>query len=156
MLFNKVKIEHFRSAPFSFEPPKTSNVSETYLGPALKNKTLKSALDLAVQKDRPFLGLLLKLRNMLVKRFGIKTDFSGDSPYGPFDVSFPESGKEEEVIVKYDDPHFSFYAEAKNKESALTLHTSVHFKTPTGMVYFWSIYLFHVQVFKSFMKGLYS
>lgn len=146
-----IKIEHYRSAPFSFEPPKTSNVSETYLGPKL-GRSLKEALDEAVAQERPFLKQLLKLRNLLVKRFGIKTDFSGSTPYGPFDVKFLN---DEEVIIKYDDPHFSFYCEGKNKDNALTFHTSVHFVTPTGMLYFWSIYLFHVQVFKSFIRGLY-
>lgn len=89
----------------------------------------------------------------MVKRFGIKTEFSEEGLFGPFDVNFIN---ENEVVIKFDDPHFSFYAEGKNQESALTLHTGVHFKTPTGMIYFWSVYLIHVQVFKAFMRDLYT
>jgi len=145
-----IRIQHFRSTPFSFEPPKTANVSETYIGPILK-ASLREALERSIKKKRPFLNQLIKLRNLLVKRFGLKTDL-GKDPYGPFDVKYVD---EDFVIIRYDDPHFSFYGEGKRGEDALTFHCGVHFKTPTGMIYFWSIYLFHVQVFKSFMRDLY-
>jgi hypothetical protein len=145
------KIEYSQSAPFSFEPPFKANVSETYSRKNLEG-TLKDHMEKAVSKDRPLLKLLLKGRNKVVGRFGFNTDFSGGE-YGPFEVIYHSTNK---LSARYDDPHFNFYCEMINdfEKETLSCYCAVHFITPNGMFYFWSIYLAHVQVFKAFLRGL--
>ena len=156
------KIYHSRSTPFSFEPPFRSNVNETYSLKSLPG-SLKDHMEAGVKKNRPLLKILIKARNKIVKRFGIKTTFneshedreSNDpkSLYAPFKVIYHSTNK---LSASYDDPHFNFYCELINdhEKDTLTCYSAVHFITPTGMIYFWSIYLVHVQVFKSFLKDL--
>lgn len=149
MIFKKVT--HSQSAPFSFEPPFRANVSETYSLCSLKGN-LKDHMEAAVKKKHPLLKTLLKGRNKVLGRWGFKTDL-GSGPYGPFDVVYHSLNK---LSVHYDDPHFNFYSELINdhQNDTLTCYCAVHFITPKGMMYFWSIYLFHVQVFKAFLRSL--
>lgn len=146
------KVQHSQTAPFTFEPPFKANVSETYSLQSLPGK-LKDHMESAVSKDRPILKLLLKGRNKVVGRWGFKTDFEQEGPYGPFDVNYQTDNK---LSIRYDDPHFNFYSELINdpEKETLTCYCAVHFITPKGMFYFWSIYLAHVQVFKSFLRNL--
>lgn len=144
-------VDHERAAPFSFEPPFRANVSETYITNTSISE-LENVIRSIASKDRPVLESLLKLRNLIVKRFGFKTDWQqGD--FGPFDIKFFKEEREY-LTCRYEDPHFSFYGELSLKEQTLTLNSAVHFKTPEGMLYFWSIYLAHVQVFKSLMREI--
>lgn len=143
------KVFYSRSTPFSFEPPFRANVTETYTTNANPN-SMKEVLEVAIQKDRPILKLLLSVRNKLVKKFGFKVEWP-NGPYGPFDISFQD---EQRFSARYEDPHFSFYSEFINEEKLLICYAAIHYKTPQGMIYFWSIYFFHVAVFKSLMKEL--
>ncbi len=144
-------VEYERAAPFTFEPPFRANVSETYISET-QIKDLEKTVKSCATKERKILIPLLKLRNLLVKRFGFKTDWQ-EGEFGPFDIKFFK-GEKEYCTIRYEDPHFSFYAELTLKSQKLTLNSAVHFKTPEGLLYFWSIYLVHVQVFKSLMREL--
>lgn len=142
-------VEHERAAPFTFEPPFRANVSETYITET-DITNLEDVIKKVADKDRPLLTPLLQLRNLLVKRFGFNTEWK-KGEFGPFDIKFFD-GEKEYLTIRYEDPHFSFYGELALKPGTLTLNSAVHFKTPEGMLYFWSIYLVHVQVFKSLMR----
>ncbi len=144
-------IKYSRSTPYTFEPPFRANVTETYITKA-NPATLRQVLEETVNKKRPVLKSLIGLRNILVKKFGFKVDWP-EAPYGPFDISFQN---DQSFSARYEDPHFSFYSEFQNdhKTNQLKCFAAVHYKTPQGMVYFWSIYLFHVAIFKNLMKEL--
>lgn len=144
---------HERATPFSFEPPIRPNVSETYIL-ATKVKNLKERAHEVANSPRPILEGLLKLRNLIVKRFGFKVDWQ-QGPFGPFDIYFYGNAPgAQHLTARYEDPHFSFYGELHLKEEKLILYSAVHFKTPEGMLYFWSIYLAHVQIFKNLLREI--
>lgn len=144
-----MKVKYSKSAPTDFKPPFKTNVIESFSVQGFTGN-LKPIVEKFFSSPLPILGLLLKIRNILVKRFGFKIE-KGSGLYGPFDVEFPTPNL---MVIKYDEPNFNFYAEASVKKGILNCYNAVHFKTPQGFLYFWSIYPFHVLIFKSLLHRL--
>ncbi len=90
---------------------------------------------------------LLKMRNSIVKVFGLKT--------APFALL---NRTENEVIMGNDDKHLIFrvsvFAERKETECIVTLTTIVHFHNIFGRFYFMLVKPFHKKIVQSCLKQL--
>jgi len=130
----------------------------------LKNIT-PDDIQVAFWTDHPrWLNNLYKIRNALVKPFGLKGDDNRDS------ILFEEcirSGKEykiasiadkspNETILRLTDKHliayFSVYIETENDRKNIYTTTLVHFNNKMGYMYFNAIMPFHHLVVKNILK----
>ncbi|MDR1200630.1 MAG: DUF2867 domain-containing protein [Tannerellaceae bacterium] len=94
---------------------------------------------------------LLKLRNLLVKAFGLKTDKQNPEQETFFTLI---EKNEEEIIMGEDDKHLNFRASIMNDkaEGAIYLTTLVHFNNLWGRLYFLPVKPFHKVIMKTLLK----
>ncbi|MCG7574300.1 DUF2867 domain-containing protein [Phaeobacter sp. CNT1-3] len=93
---------------------------------------------------------LLKLRNMLVKPLGLKTDSESAG-----DALFPvthESG--DEVVLGTDDKHLDFRITILRDQGRLYLSTWVHPHNLLGQAYLHLVMPFHVLIVRNSMRRL--
>jgi len=107
---------------------------------------------------------LFKIRNTLVKPFGLKTEKVNTSAIEnsirkgenhPF-FSLVEKSEDENIIRltdKHLDAYFSVYLDKQdNNETDIYFTTVVNFKNKLGYAYFYTIYPFHHIVVKGIMR----
>jgi len=114
------------------------------------NKTAKE-VSLEIMSLPNWVNLLLKLRNNLVKVFGLKTGKHTDKEETFFTLV---KEKENEVIMGETDKHLNFRAstivdKSKNKISIIT---AVHFNNIWGKIYFLPVKPFHKIIMRSLLK----
>lgn len=112
--------------------------------------TDESAAEIAKELMRlpPWATALFKLRNAIVRVFGLKT--------GRTDAQFPIIFQSDnEAVMGLGDSHLDFRASImKNQsESAISLTTVVHFNNIWGRIYFIPVKPFHKIIMKSLLKN---
>jgi hypothetical protein len=93
---------------------------------------------------------LLKLRNSIVKVFGLKTETNKKQ-----DTFFMLIEKnEDEIVMGEADKHLDFRASVmKNRlENTISLTTVVHFNNIWGRIYFFPVRPFHKIIMKALLK----
>lgn len=117
------------------------------------------------ESEKSWIKTLFKLRNMLVKPFGLKTSKKentgsiaacigkGTSHH----IASVSDRSANETILLLDDKHLKAYIsmsiqEAEDNMKRVTVCTIVHFHNWFGYLYFYSIDLFHSIVVRSMLK----
>jgi|GEM_PF-2283683 hypothetical protein len=130
-----------------------SSVSELFQI-KFKSQKLESAIKSLQAKPHRILKSLFTLRNSIVGNFGFKTD-KGEGPFRPFNLI---KQSQNELKLDYDDKHFYFwgrlYEDQANHPGVLNCQCEVDFKTKAGKIYFYSIYPFHLLVFKRLLREI--
>lgn len=139
--------------------PKESNIlngfsrvdySDVYEIRKATNKTTKE-VSLEILKLPNWANLLLKLRNALVKVFGLKVGKQNDKQETFFELV---KETDNEVIMGEVDKHLDFRASVmvdKSKKS-ISFITIVHFNNLWGKIYFLLIKPFHKIILRSLLK----
>jgi len=91
---------------------------------------------------------LLKLRNILVKPFGLATESKGQDglPFPPIVTA------DNEIIMFDEDKHLKFWMSILKTERGVSVTTLVSFKITFGKVYFYLIQPFHVLIIKAMLR----
>ncbi len=110
-----------------------------------------------------WINLLFKIRNLLVKIVGLKTD--GNNPdqleeairYGkPHNIISLSDKTDNETIISLDDKHLiaylGVYIEKNGNNKDIYTTTLVRFKKPLGYIYFYAIYPFHHLIIKQMIS----
>ncbi|MDR1624558.1 MAG: DUF2867 domain-containing protein [Tannerellaceae bacterium] len=139
--------------------PKESNVLDgfnhvDYLDVyEIEKKTNKSAKEISKEIMRlpNWVNFLFKLRNSLVKVFGLKVDKQNEGEETFFTL-IKES--DNEIIMGEDDKHLNFRASIMIDKSrnTIALITLVHFNNLLGKVYFLPVKPFHKIIMRSLLK----
>ena len=99
-----------------------------------------------------WVALLMKLRNALMKPFGLKTDENNQNELGGY---FPIIEKtENEIVMAINDKHLNFRTSVFiDKElSGIHLTTIVHYNNIGGKFYFFFVKPFHKIIIKSMLR----
>lgn len=128
----------------------TLNYSDVY---QIKKATHKSAevISKEIMKIPDWVNFLFKLRNSLVKVFGLKVDKQNDNE----DTFFTLITKsEDEIVMGEDDKHLNFRASimVDRLQNTISLITAVHFNNLWGRIYFLPVKPFHKIIMKSLLK----
>jgi len=104
---------------------------------------------------------LMKLRNSIVKLFGLKTDEtiqeSDYYPIGARAMGFPVINRNDnEILMEEDDKHLIFRVSVLNdrKESKIYVTTIVHYNNIGGKIYFFPVKFFHSIIVKSQLRRI--
>jgi hypothetical protein len=95
--------------------------------------------------------LLLKLRNSIVRIFGLKTDKKQEEQDGFFTLI---EKNENEIVADETDKHLDFRVSVmKNEtENTISLTTIVHFNNVWGRIYFFPVKPFHKIIIKTLLR----
>jgi hypothetical protein len=119
----------------------------------IEKKTDKSAKEISKEIMRlpNWVDFLFKLRNSLVKVFGLKVDKQNEGEETFFTL-IKESYNE--IIMGEDDKHLNFRASIMIDKSrnTIALITLVHFNNLLGKVYFLPVKPFHKIIMRSLFK----
>lgn len=129
---------------------KKVDYSDTY---SIQKKTDKPIEEISKELMRlpGWAAVLLRLRNSIVKVFGLKTD----KQEGDHDTFFTLIEKnEDEIVMGEPDKHLDFKASImRNKsEQTIFLTTVVHYNNVWGKIYFFLIKPFHKMIMKALLK----
>lgn len=146
-----MKISYSRQTPNSFDPGFSPNVKETFMGTNMQ-LSVADGFELLIKEPFPLIAWAVKLRNGIVGKLGFVTG-EDQGPYGPFEVNKID---DENHIIKMEDPNFSFYTQLKREAGTKELfcYVGVQFKSIVGRMYFYTIYPFHVLVFKTMLRRM--
>ena len=114
---------------------------------------------------------LMKIRNIIVKPFGLATGDGDNEQDGVDESVYYEIGdrlvffeviqrNEKEIVMAEDDKHLYFktsiLVEKNHDENSYSVHvnTFVKFHNPLGRIYFLPVKPFHKLIIKSLLKGL--
>jgi len=114
-------------------------------------------------KPRKWVDCLMKIRNSIVKLFGLKT---GDKNQQNESLYYPAGSKaiyftvidrnDKEIVVAEDDKHLNFRTsvliDRKKQSSEIFLTTVVQYNNMWGRIYFLPVKPFHKLIIKSFLK----
>lgn len=119
----------------------------------IKKQTDKSAEEIAKElMTLPrWVVVLFKIRNLIVRIFGLKTD----RETSPAETFFPMiENREEEVVMGAEDKHLYFRASIMKDQSedTISLTTLVHFNNVWGKVYFFPVKPFHKIIMRALLK----
>jgi hypothetical protein len=92
---------------------------------------------------------LLKLRNLAVGAFGLKTDKNTTKPATFFT---PIENRADEIVMGEADRHLDFRASIIKTENKIALITLVHYNNVWGKVYFFLVKPFHKIIMKTLLK----
>lgn len=139
--------------------PKESNVLDGFNGVdyldiyEINKHTEKTAEEVAkeIMRIPNWVELLFKLRNVLVKSFGLKADKQKDDQEAFFTLI---EKREDEIIMGEDDKHLNFRASiiVDRSRNTISLITLVHFNNLWGKIYFLPVKPFHKIIMKSLLK----
>jgi len=108
-----------------------------------------------------WLSFLFKLRDILVKPFGLKTGENGDAKLleevirngGEYRFVSVLEKSDNETIISLSDKHLTAYLSAYiEKESKIYATTLVKFHNKLGVLYFYAICPFHIIVVRNMFK----
>ena len=102
--------------------------------------SVKDLFNLIFRQYPQWILWLLKLRDLMVKPFGLKTNKS-------FEDMIVEQNKNE-IIIGTEDKHLTFHAslfcsDFSNKKQMISISTLVKYENILGRIYFAVIWLFH-------------
>lgn len=148
---------------------KKFDYSDSFSGKVTKDFLIESAAKTFFNTAPGWVQNLMRLRNRIVKYFGLKvSDIPEDPDEALKSVSW-ESGEkiglwqifyksETEIIVGHDDKHLDFRVSFLKKQSSdqieLTLTTIVVFNNLFGKIYFIPVKLFHKPIVKAMLKNI--
>jgi len=104
---------------------------------------------------------LMKLRNALVKVFGLKTDFP-ETKDQPFEVGGRVAFfkiydiREDEILLGEDDSHLNFRVsifDSKEEQNNIKVTTLVQYNNALGKIYFAIVKPFHMLIVKKMVKN---
>jgi hypothetical protein len=99
---------------------------------------------------------LFKIRNAIVKVFGLKTDMKKGKEHSTFFTLIEKN--DDEIVMGESDKHLDFRASIKKDAEAgtIALITVVHFNNVWGKVYFFPVKPFHKMIIRAMMKRYYD
>ncbi len=105
--------------------------------------SVKELFDLMFIQYPKWVLWLLKLRDLMVKPLGLKTNKS-------FESMIIEQN-DDEIIIGTKDKHLTFYislfcSDTEDKEQTISITTLVKYKNILGKIYFAAIWLFHTII----------
>ena len=119
----------------------------------IEKKTDKSAEEVSKEIMRlpNWANFLFKLRNVLVRAFGLKVDKQDEGEETFFTLI---KKNDNEIIMGEDDKHLNFRVSIiiDKSRNTISLITLVHFNNLWGKVYFFLVKPFHRLIIKSLLK----
>ncbi len=107
----------------------------------------------------PVVGVLMKMRDTLIKPFGLKTgkELAAEYKEKGIEQFFPVLARtEDELVMGEKDKHLDFRVSvmADRENSKLYITTVVHYNNKLGVLYFNTIKPFHKAIVRSGLKRL--
>ncbi|MFS4582598.1 DUF2867 domain-containing protein [Phaeobacter sp. C3_T13_0] len=94
---------------------------------------------------------LLRLRNMIVRPFGLKTEISDSGKGAIFPVTFEDT---RELILGADDNHLDFRITVLRHEGRIHMATWVHRHNLIGRIYLVLVMPFHILIMRDSMRRI--
>lgn len=120
---------------------------------SVRKETDRSAEEISkeLMKMPNWVIALMKLRNSIVKIFGLKTDKENKDQESFFTVI---ENNQNEIIMGEVDKHLDFRASIMKdmSENTISLITVVHYNNALGKVYFFFVKPFHKIIMKALLK----
>jgi hypothetical protein len=115
------------------------------------DKNIKEILN-EIMKMPKWVDILLRLRNIIVGVFGLKTEKNAPKSETFFTLI---KEREDEVVIGEEDKHLNFRSSVivDKSEGTITLTTVVHFNNIWGNFYFSFVKPFHKRIMKSLMRN---
>ena len=158
----KISVPFFDLNDAAMEPV---DYADSYSVPLSHNHNYKiDELVLSIFDNVPaWIGALFKLRNIIVKPFGLKTSFKKtitnvpDNRIGKFRILVESDNK---IILGENDKHLNFRAIIqiinKGEDEKLVVSTLVHFNNLLGKLYFIPVKPFHKLIIPAIIKTVLS
>jgi Protein of unknown function (DUF2867) len=157
------KLEHIPEKSLILNGFKKVDYSDSYKIKLKSNDDNIDKITTKIFKIPKWVGNLLKLRNFMVKRFGLKTDDTKEmiiKPYysiGSKAVYFNVLDRNEnEIVLSENDKHLNFrisvMIEKDSAGSTIYLSTIVQFNIFFGRLYFFPVKPLHRIIIKSLLK----
>lgn len=109
-------------------------------------------------KTPAWVGALGKLRNLMVKPFGLKTEKDIEKERSEIDLAPVLFRNDHELVMGLDDKHLSFrisvFEEPAGTKNAVSITTVVWFNHWGGRVYFALIKPFHCAIIRTMLRRL--
>lgn len=120
---------------------------------SIRKETGRSAEEISkeLMKMPNWVIALMKLRNSIVKVFGLKTDKEQNDQNSFFTLI---ENCENEIVMGEVDKHLDFRASIMKEasENTISLITVVHYNNALGKVYFFFVKPFHKVIMKTLLK----
>lgn len=120
---------------------------------SIRKETDRSAEEISkeLMKMPNWVIALMKLRNSIVKVFGLKTDKEQNDQNSFFTLI---ENCENEIVMGEVDKHLDFRASIMKEasENTISLITVVHYNNALGKVYFFFVKPFHKVIMKTLLK----
>jgi hypothetical protein len=158
-----VKLDHIPDNSLILIGFEKIDYSDTYKIKIKPNDDTIDKITTKIFKTPKWVDNLLKLRNFIVKGFGLKTDATKEKiiePYysiGSRAVYFTVSDRNEnEIVMAEDDKHLNFRTSVMivkdTASSTIYLSTIIQFNNFFGRLYFLPVKPFHRIIIKSLLK----